>query len=111
MLNTSTIYKYLNKEIYITSVFIGCSYLSFLLFLFVMQYVLSFCSAAMLNLYVEILKLLLVEELYPADMADLSYSIEAQEKGIVLKFSGYNQKLHVSLTRHSPNFGSPLTLS
>jgi secreted Zn-dependent insulinase-like peptidase len=76
-----------------------------------MQYVLSFCSAAMLNLYVEILKLLLVEELYPADMADISYSIEAREKGIVLKFSGYNQKLHVSLTKHSPNSGSSLILS
>lgn len=54
-------------------------------------------NAAMLNLYVEILKQLLVEELYPADMADLSYSIEAREKGIVLKFSGYNQKLHLLL--------------
>jgi nardilysin len=54
----------------------------------------------MLNLYVEILKQLLVEELYPADVADLSYSIEPCEKGIVLKFSGYNQKLHVSLTRY-----------
>jgi nardilysin len=59
----------------------------------------------MLNLYVEILKQLLVEELYPADIADLSYSIEAQERGIVLKFSGYNQKLHVSVTKHSPNSG------
>lgn len=65
----------------------------------------------MLNLYVEILTLLLVEELYPADMADLSYSIEARERGIVLKFSGYNEKLHVSSTRNSPNFNSPLTLS
>jgi nardilysin len=65
----------------------------------------------MLNLYVEILKQLLVEELYPADIADLSYSIEPREKGIVLKFSGYNQKLHVSLTRHSPDSGSPLTPS
>jgi secreted Zn-dependent insulinase-like peptidase len=55
----------------------------------------------MLNLYVEILKLLLIEELYPAGMADLSYSIEAGEKGIVLKFSGFNEKLHVSLTRHN----------
>ena len=76
-----------------------------------MQHVLSSCSAAMLNLYVEILKQLLVEELYPADIADLFYSIEPQEKGIVLKFSGYNEKLHVSLTRHSPNSDSPLTLS
>lgn len=54
-------------------------------------------NAAMLNLYVEILKQLLVEELYPADIADLSYSIEPRQKGIVLKFSGYNQKLHLLL--------------
>lgn len=53
----------------------------------------------MLNMYVEILKQLLVEELYPADVADLSWSITPGDKGIVLKFSGFNQKLPVSLMK------------
>jgi secreted Zn-dependent insulinase-like peptidase len=53
----------------------------------------------MLDLYVEILKQLLVEELYPADVADLCCSIFPDDKGIILKFSGFNQKLHVGLTK------------
>jgi secreted Zn-dependent insulinase-like peptidase len=53
----------------------------------------------MLNLYVKILKQLLVEELYPADVADLCYSIFPGDKGIVLKLRGFNQKLPVSLTK------------
>jgi hypothetical protein len=112
VLNTNSIYKYL-IVLEQGNIFSFCVYWMFIsvFFLIVMQYVLSFCSTAMLSLYLEILRLLLVEELYPAEMADLSYSIEAGEKGIVLKFSGYNQKLHVSLTEYSPNVGSPLTLS
>jgi nardilysin len=62
------------------------------------------CSAAMLDLYVEILKQLLKEELYSANIADLCFSIVPGDKGIILKFSGYNQKLHVSLTKCAETF-------
>jgi nardilysin len=58
----------------------------------------------MLDLYVEILKQLLNEELYPAYVADLCFSILPGDKGIILKFSGYNQKLHVSLTKYMATF-------
>ncbi|XP_069674736.1 nardilysin isoform X2 [Periplaneta americana] len=54
-------------------------------------------NAAMLDLYVEIVKQLLVEEIYPADVANLSVSIMIADKGIMLKISGYNQKLHLLL--------------
>jgi secreted Zn-dependent insulinase-like peptidase len=58
----------------------------------------------MLNLYAEILKQLLMEELYPADVADLYCSILPGDKGIILKFSGFNQKLPVSLTKCEQTF-------
>ncbi|XP_021929041.1 nardilysin isoform X2 [Zootermopsis nevadensis] len=71
-------------------------------------------DAAMLNMYVEILKQLLVEELYPADVADLSWSITPGDKGIVLKFSGFNQKLPLLLeavVNYMAEFESSLTPS
>ncbi|PNF37373.1 hypothetical protein B7P43_G17280 [Cryptotermes secundus] len=68
----------------------------------------------MLDLYVEILKQLLKEELYPADIADLCFSIMPGDKGIILKFSGYNQKLHLLLEaviNHMAEFENSLTPS
>lgn len=53
-------------------------------------------SAVMLDIYVGILTQLLVEELYPATVADLSYKLEPSEKGVVLKLNGYNEKIKVS---------------
>jgi nardilysin len=47
-------------------------------------------------LYVNVLKLLLVEELYSATAARLNYSINASEKGITIKLDGFNEKLPVS---------------
>jgi len=47
-------------------------------------------------LYVNVLKLLLVEELYSATVAGLNYSISASEKGITIKLDGFHEKLPVS---------------
>ncbi|PSN38436.1 Nardilysin [Blattella germanica] len=54
-------------------------------------------NAALTDLYVGILNQMLVEELYPAHAADLECLITAADKGIVLKFKGYNEKLHLLL--------------
>lgn len=40
-----------------------------------------------------LLKFRLIERLYPATLAGLVYDIYASDKGIVLRFSGYNQQL------------------
>ncbi|CAL7942606.1 unnamed protein product [Xylocopa violacea] len=57
----------------------------------------SLKSATMTDLYVAILKQLLVEALYPAIVAELNHEIDSNEKGIVLKVNGFNQKLPLLL--------------
>lgn len=48
-----------------------------------------------MDLFVAILKQLLVETLYPATVAELNHDIYTNEKGIVLKVNGFSQKLPV----------------
>lgn len=55
-----------------------------------------FISAAMVDLFVEILKQLLVEESYPATAAGLNHEIHSADKGIVVAVNGFNEKLPVS---------------
>ncbi|KAH8274415.1 hypothetical protein KR026_011557, partial [Drosophila bipectinata] len=50
---------------------------------------------AMSTLYEELVKFHVCEELYPAISAGLSYTFNANEKGLLLKISGYNEKLHL----------------
>ncbi|KAH8323085.1 hypothetical protein KR074_001857, partial [Drosophila pseudoananassae] len=50
---------------------------------------------AMSTLYEELVKFHVCEELYPAISAGLSYTFNANEKGLLLKVSGYNEKLHL----------------
>ncbi|KAH8409061.1 hypothetical protein KR009_006071, partial [Drosophila setifemur] len=50
---------------------------------------------AMCTLYEELVKFHVCEELYPAISAGLSYTFNASEKGLQLKVSGYNEKLHL----------------
>ena len=50
----------------------------------------------MMELFVAILKQLLVEETYAATAAELNHSIHASDKGIVVKLNGFNQKQPVS---------------
>uniref|UniRef100_A0A1I8PFT7 Nardilysin n=1 Tax=Stomoxys calcitrans TaxID=35570 RepID=A0A1I8PFT7_STOCA len=47
------------------------------------------------GLYSHLVKYRLAEELYPATVAGLSYSVYAAERGVVLKAYGYNEKLHL----------------
>ncbi|XP_033221743.1 nardilysin-like [Belonocnema kinseyi] len=54
-------------------------------------------STAMMELFVAILKHLLVEETYAATAAELNHSIYASDKGIVLKIDGFNQKQPILL--------------
>lgn len=51
----------------------------------------------MLELFVIILKQLLIEELYAATAAELNHAILPGEKGLVVKVNGFNQKLPVRL--------------
>ncbi|XP_065362952.1 nardilysin [Calliphora vicina] len=46
-------------------------------------------------LYAQLVKYRLAEELYPATVAGLSYQFYSAEKGVVLKVSGYNEKLYL----------------
>jgi len=49
----------------------------------------------MCTLYEELVKFNVCEELYPAISAGLSYTFNTIEKGLLLKVSGYNEKLHL----------------
>jgi len=50
-----------------------------------------------MEMYCNVLKLLLIEELYPAIAAGFDYSIGVSEKGITIKMNGFNEKLPVSM--------------
>ncbi|KAK7078176.1 Nrd1 complex RNA-binding subunit [Halocaridina rubra] len=50
--------------------------------------------AALIDLYLNLFRQHVMEDIYPASMAQYSYSISATEKGIVIKTNGFNQKLH-----------------
>ncbi|XP_017752516.1 PREDICTED: nardilysin-like isoform X2 [Eufriesea mexicana] len=58
----------------------------------------SLKSAVLMDLFVAILNQLLVETLYPATVAELNHDIYTDEKGIMLKVNGFNQKLPLLLT-------------
>ncbi|XP_012257789.2 nardilysin-like [Athalia rosae] len=63
-------------------------------------------DAALMDLFVSILKQLLVEELYPANAAELSYQIYTGDKGIIVKVNGFNQKLPLlfsTITKYMAN--------
>ncbi|XP_043528977.1 nardilysin-like [Frieseomelitta varia] len=57
----------------------------------------SLKGVAIMDLFVAILKQLLVETLYPATVAELNHDIYTNEKGIVLKVNGFSQKLPLLL--------------
>lgn len=41
----------------------------------------------------------LIEEAYPATVAQLSYAFKNSDKGIILGVAGFNEKLHVKLQK------------
>lgn len=51
----------------------------------------------MLDMFTITLGLQLAEEIYPAALAELEYSILPSERGFLLKLSGYNEKLPVGI--------------
>ena len=54
-------------------------------------------SSSILNLFVAILKHLMVGDLYDAIAAELTYQIDVSDKGIAIKVYGFNEKLSVSI--------------
>lgn len=67
----------------------------------------------MLNLYGLIFTYYLTDDLYDADVAGLSYVVYSAENGIVLKASGYNEKLYLVVeyvTRAIKKFLDSVTL-
>ncbi|XP_063628856.1 nardilysin-like [Cydia splendana] len=52
-------------------------------------------EACLLDLWTDVLQQGLKEEVYPANMADLSHSLYVSDKGLTLKVSGYSQNLHL----------------
>ncbi|XP_018335112.2 nardilysin [Agrilus planipennis] len=52
-------------------------------------------NSCLLDMYVDFLVIELAEECYPATLAELSYSFEPFEKGIIMKVTGYDEKLPV----------------
>ncbi|KAM3963851.1 nardilysin [Aphomia sociella] len=52
-------------------------------------------ESCLLDLWTDVLHQGLKEEVYPANMADLSHSLYLVDKGLTLKVSGYNQNLHL----------------
>ncbi|XP_055389188.1 nardilysin isoform X2 [Condylostylus longicornis] len=70
-------------------------------------------NAVLLTLYSHIVKFELVEQLYPATIASLNYQYYCSDKGIVLKVSGYNEKLHLIvdiITKTMSNINEYFTL-
>ncbi|KAJ0173096.1 hypothetical protein K1T71_011272 [Dendrolimus kikuchii] len=52
-------------------------------------------DSCLLDLWTDVLQQGLKEEVYPANMADLSHSIYVGDKGLTLKVNGYSQNLHL----------------
>ncbi|XP_042206684.1 nardilysin-like [Homarus americanus] len=67
--------------------------------------------AALLDLYLNLFQQQVMEDVYPANMAQYQYSISASERGIVIKMNGFNQKLSKLLDlllHHMETFGDNL---
>nr|XP_037872311.1 nardilysin [Bombyx mori] len=52
-------------------------------------------ESCLLDLWTDVLQQGLKEEVYPANMADLTHSIYVSDKGLTLKVNGYSQNLHL----------------
>ncbi|CAH2093913.1 unnamed protein product [Euphydryas editha] len=65
-------------------------------------------EACLIDLWTDVLQQGLKEDVYPANMADLTHSLYVSDKGLTLKVSGYNQNLHllVSLVSSSLRSGA-----
>ncbi|XP_075983381.1 nardilysin-like [Anticarsia gemmatalis] len=52
-------------------------------------------ESCLLDLWTDVLQQGLKEEVYPANMADLSHSLYVGDKGLTMKVNGYSQNLHL----------------
>ncbi|XP_022831440.1 nardilysin-like [Spodoptera litura] len=52
-------------------------------------------DSCLLDLWTDVLQQGLKEEVYPANMADLSHSLYVGDKGLTMKVTGYSQNLHL----------------
>lgn len=50
-----------------------------------------------MKIYCNVLRMLLIEELYPALAAGFIYNIFVDEEGIIIKLDGFNEKLPVNI--------------
>ncbi|XP_022187106.2 nardilysin [Nilaparvata lugens] len=74
---------------------------------------LSVKNVVMMDLYVSILRQLVIEETYPAVAADLDCGMKVNKKGFILKVKGYNQKLDTlleQLLKSMVSFNNKVTL-
>lgn len=75
---------------------VSIKYFRFIFFnKFIINKKLLFNSATLLNLYGLIFKYYITDDLFPAEVAGLSSVVYSSENGIVLKASGYNEKLYL----------------
>ena len=72
----------------------------FLLLMCFFNYLNNYFSAAMLDLFVRILEKLFVEEMYPARSAGLNLHLYPSDRGLMVEFSGFNQKIPVNSHRN-----------
>ncbi|XP_041971501.1 nardilysin-like [Aricia agestis] len=52
-------------------------------------------DSCLIDLWTDVLQQGLKEDVYPANMADLSHSLFVSDKGLTMKVSGYSQNLHL----------------
>lgn len=52
----------------------------------------------MAELFLKLCSIQMSEDTYPALVAQLNYSVELAEKGLIVKVWGYNQKLPVRIS-------------
>ncbi|KYN11880.1 Nardilysin, partial [Trachymyrmex cornetzi] len=57
----------------------------------------SLKNVALMKMYCNVLKMLLIEDLYPALAAGFTYDIFVDEEGIIIKLDGFNEKLPLLL--------------
>ena len=53
----------------------------------------------MLDLFINLVQQHIMEDIYPAHVAQYSLKLESNEKGLVARINGFNQKISVSIKR------------
>lgn len=50
-----------------------------------------------MDFFMTLVQIQVTEEVYPAQVAQLSHSIKSSDKGVMVSVWGYNEKLHVNI--------------